>query len=137
MAALNLMLVLGFYIYKQPVERTLTQLEGEGFDLSRVHMDTWEGRPVYVVGAAAGDSTSKQFWVDAERLLFVRLLDPSHSLGPSTEAIFGDYRPLAGGWIAAEVTARDKNIVYLHEIYSDIKANVHLPDSLFDPTTLR
>jgi hypothetical protein len=28
-------------------------------------------------------------------------------------------------------------IVHLHEIYSDMKANVDLPDSWFDPARLR
>ena len=136
--SLNLLLVLGFDVYKQPVERSVAELTEQGFDLSRVHRDTWQGRPVVVVGAAAGDTTSKQFWVDAERMLFVRLLDTSHTLlGPSTEALFDDYRPLAGGWIAAKVTVRGGGVTQLSEVYSDMKGNVELPDSWFDPSTLR
>jgi hypothetical protein len=103
-----------------------------------VHKDTWQGKPVIVVGAAAGDTTSKQFWVDTQRMLFVRLLDTSHTLlGASTEALFDDYRQLGGGWIAADVHVRGNGIVHLHEIYSDMKANVDLPDSWFDPAQLR
>jgi dienelactone hydrolase len=137
-AGRNLLLVLGFDVYKQPVERSVAALTAEGFDLSRVHDDTWHGRPVIVVGAAAGDSTSKQFWVDAQRMLFVRLLDTSHTLlGASTEARFDDYRRLGGGWIAAEVHVSGNGIVHLREIYSDMRANVTLPDSWFDPGQLR
>ena len=136
-AGRNLLLVLGFDVYKQPVERSVAALTAEGFDLSRVHDDTWQGRPVIVVGAAAGDTTSKQFWVDAQRMLFVRLLDTSHTLlGQSTEARFDDYRKLDGGWIAADVHVSGNGVVHLREIYSDMKANVELPDSWFHPGTL-
>jgi uncharacterized protein len=137
-AGRNLLLVLGFDVYKQPVERSVAALTAEGFDLRLVHKDTWQGKPVIVVGAAAGDTTSKQFWVDTQRMLFVRLLDTSHTLlGASTEALFDDYRQLGGGWIAADVHVRGNGIVHLHEIYSDMKANVDLPDSWFDPAQLR
>ncbi|GEM_PF-63618 len=136
--SLNLLLVLGFDVYRQPVERTIAQLTAEGFDLSRVHEGVWHGRPVEIVGAAAGDSTSKQFWIDRGRDVFVRLLEPpSPGLGGASDAWFDRYRPLAGGWIAVEVGVADKGVVRLHEIYSNVKANVPLPDAWFDPTRLR
>jgi CubicO group peptidase (beta-lactamase class C family) len=122
----NLLLILGFDVYRQPVDRTVAELTAEGFDLSRAHLDTWKGRPVVVVGAEG-----KQFSIDAERQVFVRLVDGS------TEAWFDDYRPLAGGWIAAEVGMTDKGVMRLHEVYSNIKANVALPDAMFDPAALR
>ncbi len=133
---LNFLLVLGFDIYKQPVERTISELEGEGFDLSRVHEDTYHGRPAYVVGALAGDTTSKQFWIDRERLVFLRMIEPVKG-GGFEDAWFTDYRPLAGGWIGAEVGETVRGKMQLHEVYSDIKANPELPDSWFDPNQLK
>ncbi len=127
---LNMLLVLGFDIYHQPVDRTVAQLTSEGFDLDKVHADRWHGRPATVIGAASGDTTSKQFWIDTERGVFVRMRDGSR------EAWFDDYRPLAGGWIAAEVGVSNDNVMQLHEVYSNIKANVELPDALFDPARL-
>jgi CubicO group peptidase (beta-lactamase class C family) len=128
----NPLLVLGFDIYRQPVERSVAVLTAEGFDLTQVRADTWHGRPVTVVG------TNKQFWIDTERQVFVRLIDPTGtSLGGSDEAWFDDYRPLAGGWIAAEVGMSEKGTMRLHEVYSNIKANVALPDAMFDPSRLR
>ena len=135
---LNLFLILGFDVYKQPVERTIEELKGEGFDLSRVHQGTWRGRPVYVVGAAEGDTTLKQFWVDRERDLFVRMLEPSGTAGGGTsDAWFAQYRPFGGGWVGTEVGVRDERGMLLHEIYSDIKPNDNLPDAWFDPSRLR
>jgi len=40
------LMVLGFDVYAQPVERTIAQLEGLKIDLSIVHEDAWHGRPV-------------------------------------------------------------------------------------------
>ncbi|HZS59443.1 MAG TPA: serine hydrolase [Gemmatimonadaceae bacterium] len=124
-ARLNLLLVLGFDVYRQPVDRTVAELTAEGFDLSRVRTDTWKGRPAIVVGGEG-----KQFWIDAERQVFLRLVDGT------SEDWFDDYRPLAGGWIAAEVGITDKGVMRLHEVYSNIKANVALPDAMFDPASL-
>jgi hypothetical protein len=82
--------------------------------------------------------TDKQFGIDTERQVFVRLIDPTGtSLGGSDEAWFDDYRPLAGGWIAAEVGISEKGAMRVHEVYSNIKANVALPDAMFDPSRLR
>ena len=123
---LNLLLVLGFDIYRQPVDRTVAELTSEGFDLTKVRSDVWHGRPVTVVGTG-----EKEFWIDTERQVFVRLIDSKR------DAYFDDYRPLAGGWIAAEVGITDNGVMTLHEVYSNIKANVALPDAMFDPSRLR
>ena len=73
----NLLLVLGFYVYRQSPETTTALLQQEGFDLSRLREDRWEGRPAYVVGAGADDLTSSQFWIEKDRLLFLRLIQKS------------------------------------------------------------
>src|SRR5262245_61458921 len=55
------LMVLGFDIYGMPQSEVVEKLKGLKFDLSIFREDTWEGRPVYVVGAKAGDSHSAQF----------------------------------------------------------------------------
>jgi cyclase len=62
------------------------RLKRLGFDLATVHDDSWEGRPVYVVGARAGDLRTRQFWVDKERLVFVRRAAPRRTVRPHTMA---------------------------------------------------
>src|ERR1041384_7449654 len=48
------LLILGFDIYRAPAADVKTKLQGLKFDLSQFSEDTWQGRPVYVVGAKAG-----------------------------------------------------------------------------------
>jgi hypothetical protein len=134
----NDLLVLGFDVYAQPVERTVSILKDEGYDLSKVGEAVWQGRPVWVVGAATGDSTSRQFWIDKDRLLFVRSLGPGlRDRTRTAEVIFGQYEPLAGGWIAREVTAIEGGKTIQRESYTNIQANVTVPDDYFDPARIR
>ena len=130
----NPLLILGFDVYGQPAEKTIDVLKDEGFNLGPVHEDTWEGRPVYVVGAAKGDTTSKQFWVDKDRLLFVRLLEPSpRDSSKEEDTRFDDYRPLGHGWISALVESYSGGKLMQREEYSDIKADPKIPANTFTP----
>ena len=76
------LMVLGFDVYQSPVAETVRKLRDLNFDLSKLHQTTWQGRPTYVVGAETGDTTSPQFWIDAERLYFVRSFEPSKKDAP-------------------------------------------------------
>lgn len=130
----HMLLVLGFDVYKQPVDTTISQVRAQGFDLSKLHEDTWEGKPVYVVGADKGDLKSKQFWIEKDRLLFVRLvqLDPRDP-AKINDTRFGDYRQFSPGFVAARVDfyVDGKNV--FGEVYSDIKVNPKLDPAFFDP----
>lgn len=132
-AARNLLLVLGFDVYKQPVAHTAAVLQEEGIDLARFHRDTFEGRPVYVVGADAGDTTSAQFWVDADRLLFVRLVQPNDARTTWQDVRFNRYVPEPGGWLAEQVQVLAGGKLVYEEDYSDVRVNVQLDPQLFAP----
>lgn len=128
------LLVLGFDVYAQPVERTLAQLGQRRFDLTVLGEAAWEGRPVWVVGAKAGDLHTRQFWVDKERLVFVRLLEPApRDTTKTAETRFSKYAPLAGGWIAPEVEFLFDSQQQFLEEYKDIQANVAIPAAFWDP----
>ena len=130
----NMLLVLGFDVYKQAPEATLAIARKEGFDAGKFHEDTWEGKPVYVFGAEKGDLKSKQFWVEKDRMLFVRLLEPDRNDPNKTQDIrFTDYRKLGGGWIAAlvEVYADGKKV--FSEEYTEINGDAKLDPAVFDP----
>ena len=120
-------------VYAQPIETTLRQIAPYTFDLTKLRTDTFEGRPVWVVGTATpGDTTSPQFWIEQERLVIVRMIA---AFNPSAPADVGDvtlmdYRPVAGGWLAVRVDITDGDVVQREE-YSDWRGNVELPADFF------
>lgn len=131
---MNPLMTLGFDVYRQPPERTLEQLRRHGFDLARFHAGTLDGTPVYVVGAERGDTVSRQFAVEAERLLFVRLIEPVPNQPGKTQHVrFLGYRPLGEAWIAPEVEITVDGRRVFHELYSDIRIGDPLDPALFTP----
>ena len=132
--SINMLLVLGFDVYRQGPEVTAKVVKGEGYDLSKVREDTWQGHPAYVVGADKGDLRSKQFWVAKDTLLFVRELEPARDDPTKLDDIrFNDYRPLANAWVAARVEVYSDDKLVFSEDYTDIQANVKLTPAVFDP----
>ena len=128
------LMVLGFDIYKLPTADVFEKLKGLKFDLSVFREDTWQGRPVYVVGAKPGDLHSPQFWIDRKNLYFVRLIRPSGRDGAQTqETQFNKYVRLGGGWMAPEVIFMVDGETVTTEEYSDLRADVALDSKLFDP----
>jgi hypothetical protein len=128
------LMVLGFDVYESPVSETVQKLRNLKFDLSKLHQTTWQGRPTYVVGAAPGDTTSPQFWIDVERLYFVRSLEPSKKdSSVINETRFDKYIPMGRGWLEMEVLFLANGKQHVKEEYSDPKVNVKLDPALFDP----
>lgn len=134
----NELMTLGFDVYAQPPETSASQLREHGFALDRFRTDTWQGRPVYVVGAGPGDQRTKQFWVDAERLVFVRMLEPvPNDTARVQDLRFNDYQRAGGGWIAPEVEIVVDGRRVFHEAYSNIRVDIPLDSSLWVPERWR
>jgi outer membrane lipoprotein-sorting protein len=130
----HMLLVLGFDVYCQPAATTIEQAKGQGFDLTKLHEDTWQGEPVYVVGADKGDLKSKQFWIEKKRLLFVRIIEPDrHDATKTADTRFVDYRKTSPGWVAAGVEMYVDGKEVFSEEYSDIQVNPKLDPAIFDP----
>ena len=128
------LLILGFDIYRAPASEVTTKLQSLKFDLSQFREDTWQGRPVYVVGAKAGDLHSPQFWIDQKDLYFVRMIRPGGKDGTQTqETQFNKYQKLGGGWMAPEVIFLVDGKIVTTEKYSEIRGDVQLDPKLFDP----
>lgn len=128
------LMVLGFDLYAQPVDVTVRQLQTLGFDLGKLHESTWQGRPAYVVGATAGDSVTRQFWIDQERLYFVRMVEPGKQ-NPSArvETQFNKYIPMGQGWLETEVRFLVNGEIRMLEEYTEPKAGVKLSPAIFEP----
>jgi outer membrane lipoprotein-sorting protein len=128
------LVLLAFDVYFLPVDQTVAKLRQLKFDLSILREDTWQGRPVYVVGAPPGDLHSTQFWIDKERLYFVRMFRPAGKDGTSTSEIqFNKYQRLGNGWISPEVIFMLDGKTSTTESYSEMRADVKLDEELFNP----
>ena len=130
----NPLLVLGFDVYGQPPALTSRLLDSLGFDLGILRSGEWQGRRVHIVGAPLeGDSTTNQFWVDAERLLFVRMFQRNATGSAVTEYRFNRYTDFSGVPVAIEVLMLRNGRPYFKEEYTDVRVNQPIPDAVFDP----
>lgn len=128
------LMILGFDIYRLPQSDVMEKLKGLKFDLSILREDTWQGRPVYIVGAKQGDLHSPQFWIDQKNLYFVRMIRPAGKDGTQTqETQFNKYQKLGGGWMSPEVIFMVDGKTVTTEEYSDMRADITLDVRLFDP----
>ncbi|MGZ3946247.1 MAG: hypothetical protein ACXVJB_14980, partial [Mucilaginibacter sp.] len=59
-------------MYFVPFDEILTHFKNLHYDLSKFHIDTWKGKPVYVIGADKADEKVNQLWIDHEKLVAVR-----------------------------------------------------------------
>src|SRR5258705_9401734 len=84
----DLQTLLTYDIYGQGSDTTIMWLDSARVRYGRGRPDKFEGRPVWVVGAAAFDDTSSQFWVDAERWRLVRVIQRD----PRVPSVISDVR---------------------------------------------
>jgi hypothetical protein len=130
----NLLLIMGFDVYLQAPERTLFELNDMHFPMTPVHGDSWEGRPVYVIGAAKGDLHSPQLWIDQDRLLFLRALKPDPADSTKTlEYRFDNYKLEPEGWLSETVLELRDGKQFFREDYGNVRMNDRLDRSKFDP----
>lgn len=131
----NSLMVLGFDVYAQPAERSMEILRDEGFLPGVLSTDTWNGRPAYVVRAEV-NGAHREFWVDAENLLYVRSREPLPGDTTHTKMMdvrFESYRPYGGGWVAERVDILADGKPLQMEEYTDVKVNQPFSPDLFDP----
>ncbi len=131
----NELLLLGFDVYFLEPSFTAAWLRRIGFDLARIRQDEWQGRQVYVVGATSPtDLKSKQFWIDREHLLFVRMLAPAARDGSQVDDIrFGKYQQIGRAWVAPLVEIYRNGKLVFKEEYQHIRVDQPLDVALFDP----
>ncbi len=125
----NILLIMGFDVYGQSPEKTLEMLGKEHFPMSPVREDTWEGRPVYVIG-----SGRRQLWIDKERLLFVRGTEPNgRDSTKGDDFRFDNYVEFPSGWVAESVEEYTDGKLQQLEEYTDVKPNATIDPARFTP----
>ncbi|WP_157493768.1 hypothetical protein [Draconibacterium sediminis] len=125
------LMVLGFDVYVQPVKLTIDKLTKKGYDISRLYETSLNGKSVYCVGASDDNDDSPRFYVDKERLVFIKMINNNH--GRYDEAIFDNYRMINGKYIATEVVFFKNGNPIMKEEYFDIAFPQKLKAKIFDP----
>lgn len=122
---LDMLLQHGVYWYPPP--QTIQRLRQWGFDLARVREDTWDNRRVFVVGG-----NGKEFWVDRELMLVVRLVEPTS--GRPGDTRFIQYERVGPAWLARRIQHVAGDRVVSSSELRQIGANLELDSLLFVPS---
>ena len=124
----NPLLTWGFDVYAQDPAATLQVLQESDMDLGAFREDVWDGKLAYVLGVPE----TGEVWVEKDRLLFVRLVEPGND-GELQDVRFENYQRLGGGWIAPYVSVWNGDELVFWETYSDMVPDPDLDPVLFDP----
>ncbi|TJY38068.1 hypothetical protein [Pontimicrobium aquaticum] len=121
------LLVLGFNVYADKPETTISKLKEVGFNLNIIRTDTIDNKTYYVVG----ESSKKQFWIDTEHFLFSKV-ETHYPNGTISTTEFKDYKRLDDAWIAPTVIFYNNGEMIMKEIYYDIETPEKLPENLLE-----
>jgi hypothetical protein len=126
----NLILLAGGMNFMEQ-SKVLAELKSAGYDLSKFREDTYQGKPVFVVGADANDFTAPQFWIDQKNLYLVRTFDKQPN-GDMREARFNKHIKSGKGWIETEVWFFLNGKKMQLEEYKEVKPNAKFDERIFD-----
>jgi hypothetical protein len=137
--SVNPLLLLSVDVYTAPPATILKGLDSLGVDTNIFRTDEWEGRPVYVVGAKAGDTTSNQLWVDRERLHLLRFIQQDRRAERTivSDVRVKSYREIEGYLVPTEILVLRNGRPAWREERTDIRVNVELPPEIFDQALWR
>lgn len=137
----NPLLLLTADIYALSVETAVARLQESGIATRRFSEARWRGRPAYVIGAESGDLTSTQAWIDADRMVVVRWIERESVRGRGraiiTDTHFENYRTVSGYPVAHEIVVHRDGRPFWRATYTNVKVNVALSPSLFNPIRWR
>ena len=132
--SVNALLLLTADVHVAPITAIMRGLDSLNVDGEIVRTDEWEGQPVYVVGAKAGDSTSNQMWVDRNHLRLVRFIQ-SNKAGERTmvsDIRVQSYKEIEGFDVPTEFLVLRNGRPVWREQYADVKVNEVFPTGTFD-----
>lgn len=134
----NPLLLLGFGLYHLPAAEAAGALRAMGISTSVVHEGTFDGSPVWIVGAAPGDTTANQLWVHATAWIPVRLIQSERRVA---RRVTSDTR--YGGHVAPHSTVPRTIEIFragrraLRAEITDLRVGIAIPPLTFDTTALR
>ena len=124
-------------VYAIPPAITARRLDSLKIDLDKFRTARLDRKRAYVIGADDDDDvTSNQIWIDAEKLVLLRLIQTETRAGRSvtTDTRVGGYKEIEGYPVATEFLSLRDGKPYFREEYENIRVNEPIPAAVFDPT---
>ncbi|MDX2184954.1 MAG: hypothetical protein SFW08_13335 [Gemmatimonadaceae bacterium] len=107
-----------------PPYETARRMRPFGLDAETMHRTRWEGREVYVIGAAAGDTSAAQAWIDADRLVVLRWIEPARAGRPAQETRIHAHVALGrGALVERDLSFYSAGRVVQTEQYDQLRAD--------------
>ncbi|HJQ18812.1 MAG TPA: hypothetical protein VJ867_00595 [Gemmatimonadaceae bacterium] len=129
----DLVSLLTFDVFAQNVDTTIMWLDSARVRFGYTRRSAFNDREVWVVGAVDGDSTSAQFWVDADEWRVVRVIqrDPRQA-DRIVDVRYTDFTELLDVPVPTRVEVwRDGQLAEVQTM-SDFTVNLALPRNAFD-----
>jgi hypothetical protein len=133
--SIQAILMLTADVYAIPPSITARRLDSLSIDLAKFREGKLDKKRVYVIGADNDDLESSQVWIDADKLVLVRLIqrDKRGDKTIVTDTHVNDYRDIDGFPVAHEFVSLRDGKPYFKEEYEDVRVNETIPSSVFDP----
>lgn len=125
------LMLIGFDVYFIKPDSFINKISSLGYNTEIFREDTFSGRQVFVVGAHRGDSISRQFWIDKERLYLHRIIYMQGK--DKIECTLENYRKIKKYWVSTVLTFKVNSDLKIKERYKNIKFPSYLPADIFDP----
>ena len=129
----DLATLLSYDVFAQGIDSTIKALDAGGVRYGVARRDRLDGRRVWVVGADEGDSTSPQFWVDAEEWRLVRVIQRDLRAATVTVDVrFSEFTDVMGVPLATRVDVYRNGEWTERQTITDVAVNPVVPTRAFD-----
>jgi hypothetical protein len=132
-AAVDLRALLAFDVFAQGADTTIMWLDSARIRFGLARRDRFRGRDAWVVGALEDDTTSEQFWVDADRWRLLRVIqrEPQQPRVLS-DVRFVEYTELLDTPVPTRVEVWREGRLYEEHTLSNFVVNPRLSSRAFD-----
>jgi outer membrane lipoprotein-sorting protein len=118
----------GMYFY--PYDSVKAMLTRSGYDLNKFYETKLNGNDVYVIGANNAGDTTKQLWIDKEKLVVVKFV--SYNNGEKEEGIFSNHKQFGNSWSETACSFYVDGKLIQKEKYFNCKAGENINLKIFD-----
>jgi outer membrane lipoprotein-sorting protein len=133
LSRVDLSTLLTYDVFAQSADTTIMWLDSARVRFGLVRRDELDGRDVWVVGAEEGDTTSAQFWVDAERWHVLRVIQREPRTPSNVSDLrFTEYTELLDIPVPTRIQVYRGGRLALQQDVSDVAVNPRLQSRAFD-----